>query len=173
MEIFENRDSWQQNFETGWLAHYRATGATDWKQYEHPRNTSAPGLPGINLSQSRLLFISTAGGYLPASQPRFDDENLLGDYSLRLLPSDMPLDRLAFAHTHYDHSAVNADPQVLVPLRHLADLVQEGKIGALTPNFISFMGYQPDVTQVLDDLIPAIIDAARTELADAALLVPA
>ncbi len=173
MEVFEKRVTWQENFKSEWLAHYRATGKIDWKRYEHPRNTAAPGLPGIDLSQSRLLFISTAGGYLPASQPRFDDENDLGDYSLRMLPTTTPLDQIEYAHTHYDHTAVDADPQVLVPLRHLEALVEDGQIGDLTPNFVSFMGYQPDVIRVLDELIPAIIDAARTELADAALLVPA
>ena len=173
MDVLENRKDWQQNFKSAWLKHHQETGAIDWKLYEHPRNSTAPGLPGIDLSQSRLLFISTAGGYLPASQPWFDDENDLGDYSLRMIPANIELDQIEFAHTHYDHTAVNADPQVLVPLRHLDAMVNQGRIGGLTSNFVSFMGYQPDVTRVLDELIPAIIDAARVELADAALLVPA
>ena len=173
MDIFENRSSWYENFQSGWLAHYKATGETNWKLYEHPRNTTAPGLPGIDLSQSRLLLISSAGGYLPASQERYDDENDLGDYSIRLIPSTTTLEDVAFAHTHYDHTMVDADPQVLLPLRHLEDMVGEGIIGELTSNIISFMGYLPDVTRLLDETIPAMIAAASAERADAALLVPA
>lgn len=83
-----------------------------------------------------------------------------------------PLSEIAYAHDHYDYTAVNADPQVLLPLGHLAEMVAEVRLGGLTPNVISFRGYQPDVGRVLDELIPAIRAAVRAEGADAALLVP-
>jgi len=54
---------------------------------------------------------------------------------------------------HHDHTAVYADPQVLLPFHHLAAMRDEGMIGALTPNAVSFMGYQPDAGRVLDELI--------------------
>ena len=97
----------------------------------------------------------------------------MGDYTIRRIPAATPLSDIAYAHTHYDHAAVDADPQVLVPLRHLDKMVENGTIGQLTGNFVSFMGYQPDVTRVLDETIPAIIEAASQERATAALLVPA
>ena len=173
MEILENRDVWAENFKSGWLVHFHETRAINWKLYEHPRNSTAPGLPGIDLNQSRLLFITSSGAYLPASQEPFDAPHPLGDYSIRRIPSSASLDSIAYAHTHYDHTAVETDPQVLVPLRHLDDLLEAGVIGELTANFVSFMGYQPDVSQVLDETIPAIIEAASQERATAALLVPA
>ena len=40
---------------------------------------------------------------------------------------------------------------MLLPLRHLADMVDEGVIGELTSSVISFMGYQPDITRVIDE----------------------
>ncbi len=173
MHILENREEWVETFRNGWLAHYLTTGEKDWRRYNRPRNSQAPTGPGIDLARSRLLLISSAGAYLRDGQERFDDRHYLGDSSLRLIPSDTPLNRLAFSHSFYDHAAVEADPQVLVPLRHLEDLVSEGVIGELAPHFISFMGYQPDVTTLLDETIPAILDAARAERADGALLVPA
>lgn len=173
MQVLENRDSWYENFKSGWLAHFHETGETKFPLYEHPRNSSAPGLPGIDLSQSRLLFITTSGAYVPDNQQPFDAPNPLGDYSIRNIPSATPLDNIAYAHTHYDHAAVEADPQVLMPLRHLDDLVTEGIVGELTGNMLSFMGYQPDVTRLLDETIPAIIAAASKEGAQATLLVPA
>lgn len=173
MEVLENRTQWEAEFHEKWLAHYRATGQIDWGLYNRPKNKTAPAGDPINLANSRLILISTAGGYLPTSQARFDEDNDLGDYDIRLVPSNTPLDQIAYSHTHYDHTAVNADPQVLVPLRHLEKMVADGKIGALTDNMIFFMGYQPDVAQVLDETIPKILEVVNKERADGALLVPA
>ncbi len=173
MEILENRDQWLANFQEGWLAHYQQTGEIDWKRYPHPRNSVAPTGPGIDLKTSRLMLISSAGAYQPEHQQPFDAANPLGDYSIRSIPSSTPLDALAIAHDHYDHAAVNQDPQVLIPLRHLEDLAAEGVIGELAPSMVSFMGYQPDVTQVIDETIAATLQAAQAEGARAALLVPA
>ncbi len=172
VDILENREAWESTFHTGWLAHYQRTGETDFRQYQRPKNSAAPAGPAVELRRSRMVLISSAGGFLPASQEPFDAVNPLGDYSIRLIPSYTPLTQIAYAHDHYDHTAVNTDPQVLLPLEHLATLVQEGAIGALTPNVISFMGYQPDVGRVLDELIPAIQAAVKAEAAQAALLVP-
>lgn len=171
MEILENRDQWREIYEV-WLGHFQQTGEFNWKNYNRPRNSTAPSGKGIDLSRSRLMLISSAGGYLRDEQEPFDAANPLGDYSIRVVPSDTPLGRLAYSHDHYDHAAVDADAQVLVPLRHLADLVHEGIIGELAPSFVSFMGYQPDATRVIDETIPAILEVARTEQIDAALLVP-
>ena len=102
-----------------------------------------------------------------------DAANPLGDYSIRLFPANTPFGALAFAHDHYDHAAVEADPQVLLPLRHLADMVGERKIGALAGDVVSYSGYQPDITRIVSELIPAILEAVRAGQAGAALLVPA
>jgi hypothetical protein len=172
VEIFEDRAAWEATFRAGWLAHYQRTGETDFKQYIRPKNSTAPSGSHVDLHHSRLVLISSAGGYLPARQNPFDASNPLGDYTIRLVPVTTPLATIAYAHEHYDHTAVTADPQVLLPLEHLATLVSDGAIGALTPNVISFMGYQPDVGRVLDELIPAILAAVKAADAQAALLVP-
>ena len=127
----------------------------------------------MELKRSRLVFISTAGGYLAHSQEPFDKDNALGDYTIRRFPSDVSLGIVDYAHTHYDHRYVDQDPQVLMPLQHLADLVREGAIGSLTDSMISYMGYQPDMTRIVDELAPAVVAAAQQMNADAALLVPA
>jgi hypothetical protein len=173
MEILENREQWLATLREGGLAHYQQTGKFDWKRYPHPKNSAAPAGPGIDLPRSRLMLVSSAGSYLLEQQQPFDVAHPFGDYSIRLFPSSTPPDTLAIAHDHYDHTTVCQDPQVLIPLRHLEDLVREGKIGELSPSVVSFMGYQPDVTRVIDETIPAIAQAAQVEQVDAALLVPA
>ncbi|MBK8833386.1 MAG: hypothetical protein IPO29_00535 [Anaerolineae bacterium] len=118
-------------------------------------------------------MISSAGAYLPASQEPFDAPNPYGDYTIRLIPVCTPISAIAYAHDHYDHAAVDADPDVLVPVRRLDEMVSAGEIGALADDFISFGGYQPDLGQVIDVTIPAIVREVKVLGADAALLVPA
>ncbi len=174
MKILEDLAQWKHEFERGWLAHYEETGEFDWKIYNRPKNKDAPAGPGVDLSRSRLALISSAGGYLRESQQPFNTHKPdLGDYSIRLFPSTTPLEKLAFAHGSYDHTAVNKDPQVLLPLRHLEDFVNEGVIGQLAPSVISFCGWQPDVERTITEMIPAVIEVAKAEQLDAALLVPA
>jgi hypothetical protein len=172
MDILENRDAWYSAYRDGWLRHYEESGETKWDLYQLPNNQTAPAGQGLDLAQSRLVLISSAGGYLPATQPPFDAEHALGDYTIRRFPVTTAPHQIAFAHTHYDHTAVNADQQVLLPLAHLQDLVREGVVGALVPDLISFMGYQPDAVRVVDETIPAIVAAAQAMGAQAALLVP-
>lgn len=174
LKILEDLDQWKAAFEQGWLAHFRETGEFDFKLYNRPTNKVQPSGPGIDLSKSRLTLISSAGGYLSESQKPFSTNKAeLGDYSIRLIPMTTPLEKLAFAHQAYDHTAVEQDPQVLLPLRHLADMVNEGLIGELAPSFISFNGWQPDVEKTINEMIPAIIETAKAEDVKAALLVPA
>lgn len=173
MDIVENFEQWRDDYFGEWLPHYEKTGELVWLNYPRAHNRTAPSGPGIDLARSRLLLISSAGGYLREAQEPFDAANDLGDYSIRTFPVDTPLERIAFAHDHYEHTAVSTDPQVLLPLKHLQNMAAEGKIGALTPSVISYSGYQPDVSRILDELIPQILAAAKAQAADGALLVPA
>ena len=175
MKILEDLEQWQTEYEQGWLTHYRETGEMDWKnRYNRPKNKTAPSGSSVDLSQSRLILISSAGCYLREGQEPFSTNRAdLGDYSIRRFPSSTPLEALVFAHVAYDHTAVNEDPQVLVPLRHLEDMVNEGIIGEVAPSAISFCGWQPDVVRTINETIPAIVEVAKVEEVDAALLVPA
>lgn len=172
MNILDNRSEWEAEFNANWLAHFEATGETNWKIYNRPNNAEAPAGKAVDLAQSRLVLISSAGGYVPGASPPFDAENDLGDYTIRLIPSPTSLNEIAYAHTHYDHTAVNADPQVLVPTHHLYQMVEAGDIGELAPFTVSFMGYQPNIARTVDETVPAVVAAALAMQAEAALLVP-
>jgi len=172
MDILENRAEWEATFKENFVAHLDETGETNFKVYNRAKNKTQPSGKAVDLSQSNLLLVTSAGGYLKASQEPFDAPNLLGDYSHRLFPIDTPFEDLAYAHDHYDHQYIDADPQVLVPLKHLADMVDDGYIGELAPTVFSYSGYTPDLSRVLDELAPAVIEQAKSQNAQAALLVP-
>lgn len=172
VDMLEDRAAWEATYRNGWYDHYQRTGEIDWSLYNRPKNESTPAGAPVNLSQSRLMLVSTAGGYLPESQEPFDAAHDLGDYSIRVLPMDTPPTRIDYAHDHYDQTAVRQDSQVLLPLAHLQALVDEGRLGAITRSFVSFMGYQPDVSRVLDETFPDILAIAKQEQPDAILLVP-
>lgn len=163
---------WLKDFQRGWLATYEKTGKLDWNLYTWPRNHFAPSGSGIDLSESRLMLVSSAGGYLADEQVAFNEHNPLGDYSIRVIPADTPLTEIHFANNHYNHKFVNQDPQVLLPLKHLMDMVAEGVIGEIAPVFVSFNGHQPNVIRVVKELVPAIIRIAKKHAVQAALLIP-
>jgi hypothetical protein len=118
------------------------------------------------------MLISSAGAYLHEGQVPFDEEDRLGDYTLRTFPSSTEFKALAYAHGAYDHQMVEQDAQVALPLRHLEELEAKGEIGELAPTVISFMGYQPDSARVVDELVPQVLAIAKSEQVEAALLAP-
>ncbi len=172
-------EAWGERFEAGWLAYVKENivgvpdASPDWDLYKGARNRITPSGKGIELSKSRLLLVPSAGASLLAASDPFDAENPISDPTIRKIPVSTPLGAIRFDHTHYDHTAVEADPQVQLPIRHLEEMVADGAIGELTENVVSFSGYQPDIRIVANEVAPRILDAAREEKADAALLVPA
>jgi len=171
MEILENHDEWSLCFREGWLAYYERTGALDWSLMPRVQNRCAPAGPAIDLVASRLMLVTSSGAHLPSQEP-FDAASPLGDYTVRAFPSSTPLADLRYAHDHYPHEAVERDPQVLIPLRHLDAMVAAGAIGELAPSVVSFMGYQPDAARVADETAPAVVEIAQKESVQAVLLVP-
>jgi D-proline reductase (dithiol) PrdB len=172
LSILENPLEWLKDFQRGWLAAYEKTGIPDWNTYTRPRNHFTPSGSGVDLAKSRLMLVSSAGGYLPDSQIAFDEHNPLGDYSIRVIPSDTPLPEIKFAHVYYNHKYADEDPQVLIPLKHLKEMMEEGVIGEVAPIFVSFNGHQPNVIRVVKELVPAIIKVAKEHAVQAVLLVP-
>jgi len=168
----ENIDTWTRDFEKKWLKHFIDTKSIDWKLYRYVKNQEAPSGTGVELSKARILLVSSAGAYLSARDKPFHAANLMGDYSIRTLPTNTSPSDLEYAHEHYDQTAVRQDHQVLLPLGHLQDLVDQNVIGELSDTVVSFMGYQPFVGRVLKKTFPAILKIVRQTEVDAVLLVP-
>jgi hypothetical protein len=173
MEILERPLEWLRAFQENWLADYEKNGQPDWTRYTYPHNRLTPSSSGISLSNSRLILISTAGAYYPGVHKPFDQEKPLGDYTIRVIPSSTPPGTLAFSNPEFDHRYVKEDPQVMLPLPHLREMVAAGILGSLAPVFVSFSGFQPHAIRVVKELIPAILEVAREHQVHAALIIPA
>ena len=85
---------------------------------------------------------------------------------------DVELGRLRFTHTHYDTSSAEQDPNVVIPLDRLHELVERGRVGSASPVHVGMMGFNPDPTGVADELAPAVAGVLLEAQVDVAILVP-
>lgn len=136
----------------------RATGPVPWAPFTK------------RFAQSRAAVITTGGFHLP-DQRTFNCDR--GDPSFREIPSDVDLRGIEISHTHYDTRDAQRDPNILLPLERLRELVSEGVLGSLAPTHYSLMGYIPQVDALVDETAVAIAERLRSEAVDLALLVPA
>lgn len=124
------------------------------------------------LGECTVALVVTAGAYLPASQPRFDTRNTLGDDSFRVIPGDIAPDAVALAHPGYDTRRARADLDTVFPFQLLNRLSAEGLIAGVAKRHVSFMGYIPRTTRLVSDHAPAVASMLRDDGIDLALLVP-
>ncbi len=125
-----------------------------------------------SLSEARLSFVSSAG-VQPVGTLPFDVAHPVGDYSFRRVPSAATPAELEIHQIKYPTHGALKDLNVIFPIERLQELVAEGVIGSLAPNFFSFIGYQMDPERFERTLAEDIADAVIAEGADAALLCPA
>jgi D-proline reductase (dithiol) PrdB len=124
------------------------------------------------VSQSRLTFVSSAGVQPKGTLP-FDVVHPVGDYSFRRVPSESRPSELEIHQIKYPTTGANRDLNVIFPIERLRELAEEGVIGALTPNFFSFIGYNMDPERLENTLAEDIAESVVQDGAEAALLAPA
>lgn len=123
------------------------------------------------LADSRVALLSTAGVHLDDQEP-FQVATVAGDPTHRLIPDDVDLSRLRFTHTHYDTSSAEKDPNVVLPIDRLHELVERGRVGEAAPFHVGMMGFNPDAGKVADQLAPTVAGLLRDAEVDVALFVP-
>ena len=121
-------------------------------------------------AQARAAVVTT-GGFHRMGQPPFDCDR--GDPSFREIPAAVDPRELVITHTHYDSRDARSDPNILLPLERLAELVDEGVLGSLAPTHYSLMGYIPQVDVLTGRTAPAIAGRLADEGVGLVLLVPA
>src|SRR5258708_605522 len=94
--------------------------------------------PGARLSkplnESRIALVTSAG-FSPRDQPPFDASIKGGDWSFREITRDAPVQELLIGQKSdaFDHSGIEADRNLALPLDRLRELVADGIVGEAAP----------------------------------------
>ncbi|MBI2682216.1 MAG: hypothetical protein HYX26_03210 [Acidobacteriales bacterium] len=125
------------------------------------------------LSECRVTFVSSCGVHLKNDAP-MEVAHPFGDFTFRRVPSTAKHGDLIIHQLKYPHDDADLDINVIFPIERLQELAAEAVIGALTPEFFSFIGYNMDPERfeaiVARDIAAAVVEEQR---ADVALLAPA
>jgi D-proline reductase (dithiol) PrdB len=128
---------------------------------------------GKPLCASRLTLVSSCGVHVKTDQP-LDVCHPFGDFRFVRVPSRAKHDDLIIHQLKYPHDDADLDINVIFPIERLQELVEEGPLGGLTPNFFSFIGYNMDPEKFERTVAEGIAEAVvEEERADCALLAPA
>ncbi len=123
------------------------------------------------LATARVALLTTAGAHLANEEP-FDVADPAGDPSVRIIPDDADPAALAFAHSHYDTSRAEEDPNVVLPRDALARLAAAGVIGSCAPRHIGMMGFNPDPRRLVTESAPRLVELLREDAVDVVVLSP-
>ena len=129
------------------------------------------------LSDCTVALISTAGiarnDDRPFDQERERQDPWWGDPTFRIIPLGTTETDVRVYHLHIDPRFAQADLDVVLPMRRLAELAQAGVIGRPAPRHYSIMGYILEPAVLLNETVPAMVDQLRADGVDAVALVPA
>jgi D-proline reductase (dithiol) PrdB len=125
------------------------------------------------LSQSRIALITTAGLYLPDQKP-FDQSYRHDDCSYREIPWSTPVDILQIGQSSdaFDHSGIEADRNLTLPLDRLREMTGAGEIGESAPRHFSVMGSIIAPARLISESGPEIASKLREDHVDGVLLAP-
>jgi D-proline reductase (dithiol) PrdB len=125
------------------------------------------------LSQSRIAVVTSAAFYLPG-QPPFDATIRGGDYSFREIPFETDLANLQIAHKSdaFDHSGIESDKNLAMPLDRLRELKTEARIGDVASVHYSLMGSISAPARLVSITAPEIARRVSKESVDGVLLTP-
>ena len=129
------------------------------------------------LSECTVALLSTAGIARNDDRP-FDQEGerrnpWWGDSSFRVIPQGTSESDVRLYHLHIDPRFGQADLDVVLPMRRLAELAREVVVRQPAARHYSIMGYilEPDV--LVGETAPEIAERMRADGVDAAAVVPA
>jgi hypothetical protein len=123
--------------------------------------------------EARVALVSSAGLSAPGDPP-FDETVRGGDFSHRVIAADADVQSLVEHHRSdaFDHSGVEADRNIAMPLERLRELESDGEIGGVAPRHISLMGSITAPGRLVKHTLPVVADLLVEDRVDVALLVP-
>jgi D-proline reductase (dithiol) PrdB len=125
------------------------------------------------LNEARIALVTTAGLYLPSQVP-FGQSFRHDDCSYREIPWGTPVDRLQIGQSSdaFDHSGIEADRNLTLPLDRLQELIEGGAVGEAAPRHFSIMGSIIAPARLISDSGPEIARKLCEDQVDGVLLAP-
>src|SRR4029453_15241320 len=128
------------------------------------------------LRECTVALVSSAG-IARNDDPPFEQEGerrdpWWGDPSFRKIPLGTTEKDIRIYHLHIDPKFGESDLDVVLPIRRLIELANEGVVGRPAATHYSTMGYILEPTELVEKTAPTIPSAMREERVDAAMLVP-
>jgi len=144
------------------------------KQADLVVNTTTPFTPLKKPLENCQISLLTTGGVHTKNQKPFDMADKKGDPSYRELPSDITVEQLTITHDYYNHADALADPNLVLPIEPLRQLLKKGTIGSIGPRFFSFMGHimGDHLKTLTQDTAPEVAAALIADGAEVAFLTP-
>ncbi len=133
-----------------------------------PEFDDVPFTAPVPLDKATVAIVTTAGLHM-ADQPSF----VGGDQSFRVL--DAAARDLRFSHVsqNFDRSGIAADLNVVYPIDRLDELAVDGRVGAVAPHHLAFMGAQDETMSTIRmDTGPAAAKLLLDDGVDVVLLTP-
>ena len=126
------------------------------------------------LTECNVAIVSSAGLYDVHSQEKFDSTILGGDFSYRIIPSNINMDSLreGYRSNSFDHEGIRGNPSTGLPIPQLNTLVKEGYIGKINYRHFSIMGSITAPARFIKNTIPNIVKSLKADHVDVVLLVP-
>ena len=129
------------------------------------------------LADCTVALVSTAGIARHDDRP-FDQDGerrnpWWGDPSFREIPFGTTEREVRLYHLHIDPRFGEADLDVVLPMRRLAELAEQRVVGRPAAHHYSLMGYILDAGVLIGQTAPAIVERLRADAVDAVALVPA
>lgn len=125
------------------------------------------------LRECKFALVTTAGFRLSADRP-FERSDTFGDTSYREIPNDIEVQDLNEDHrsSSFDHSGIEADKNIALPLDRFRELLDRGVIGGLNARHFSFMGSIISPRPLINKYAPEAAAKLRADGVDAVFLTP-
>jgi D-proline reductase (dithiol) PrdB len=125
------------------------------------------------LAASKIAVVTSAAFYAADQEP-FDSGFRGGDYSYREIPQNIDLDTLLIGHKSdaFDHSGIEKDKNLALPLVRLRELKRVGLIGEVAKRHYSLMGSITAPGRLVQITAPEIAGKIGEDGVDSVLLTP-
>lgn len=129
--------------------------------------------PAVPLAQAKLAVVTTAGIHHRRQTP-FDMNDPDGDASYRELDTVTLFDDFVITHDYYNHSDADKDPNIILPLDRLKELVDENILGSIAATHYSFMGHidGPHIDTLINQTAVEVAKKLGNDGVDIVLLTP-